>query len=65
VDELVEEARLAHAQLAYHGHDLPAPLLRLFEGSPELLHFEVAPDEPAEPPSRGGLEARPRGGGPG
>src|SRR6185369_11250014 len=57
VDQLVEEARLAHARLAHDGHDLPVAAPRPVECCAELLHLRIAPDEAAQAPKGGRLKA--------
>src|SRR5262249_29809758 len=57
-DEFVEEARLPHAWLADHRHDLARPLARLLETGAELLQLDVAADEACEPSRGRGLKPR-------
>ena len=59
MDELVEEAGLPHPGLPDDGHDLAVPVAGAVEGPLELLHLDVAPDEPGEPLRGRGAQARP------
>jgi hypothetical protein len=64
VDELVEEAGLADADVAHDGDDLPLPAARLVERVPDLLDLGVASHEAREAPRARRLQARAgRGGG--
>jgi hypothetical protein len=54
--ELVEEARLADARLAYDGGHLPVAVRRKLQGTAKLVELGVPANEPGQTASRGGLE---------
>ena len=55
--ELVEQPRLAHARLAHHADDLPAPATRLFAELLEVVDLFLAAHEARQPARRGHLQA--------
>src|SRR4029453_15251132 len=57
MEELPEEARLAHPRFPNHGDDLAASQTCPIEGVSEVLKLRVPADEAREPSARRGLEA--------
>src|SRR4030095_1588730 len=57
MEELPEEARLAHPRFPNHGDDLAASQTCPIEGVSEVLKLRVPADEAREPSARRGREA--------
>ena len=62
--ELIGQARLAHASLAYQRHHLAVPGLRLRQRLVQGLQFVLPPDKARQPPGGGSLQAPPQCGDP-
>ena len=63
MNELVHQARLAHARLADDRHHLTVTVAGKLLRAAELLQLDVAADEARQAASGGGLEASSRGAG--
>ena len=61
MNELVDQARLAHAGFSDHRRHLASTLIGKLLRVEELIQLGVAADEARQAPSRGGLEASARG----
>ena len=57
MDQLIHQAGLPHARLAYHGDDLGVSSVCLRQGLMHRLQFGLAPDKGGEASRRRGLQA--------
>ena len=62
VDELVDQARLAHPGLAHYRDHLAVASASTFQGLLQSVKLRLPPDKPRQSPRRRGLEAAASGG---
>src|SRR5688572_33457308 len=58
MDQLMDQARLAHAGLAHERQDPSPPSAGVLQGLPQLFHLSAPPDETSQTPSGSSVEAR-------